>query len=192
MRNSLAVALLVIGSMACSGGGSSAETEATAQKTVEQVRVDKFEIKHSLAGHELALSLDTDLPDVTDVMVSVSRSFFEKGSKDEYVVSYMEEKSTVGSWRSPRKVSVYDEIFNDKLQERLEQASRAGIGKPLDQVADEVKVTFTVPAFQSSRLFDERNGNLIGKVVTTAYNNKIVMQEASIALPLVMGSKSGR
>jgi hypothetical protein len=75
------------------------------------VKSDKFAIVHSLRGDTLTVSLDTDLPDFTDVMVCVSRSYFEKNSTDELARTYFAEQSTVGRWRQPRQVKVSHDTF---------------------------------------------------------------------------------
>lgn len=47
------------------------------------IRADVFKIVHERSGNLLTVSLNTDLPDAAVLIVSVSRSYFEKGSNDE-------------------------------------------------------------------------------------------------------------
>ena len=54
-----------------------------------QVTCNQFEIKYSLDGEKLKLSLLTDLPKDTDIMVSISRSYWETGNPTQYSVDYL-------------------------------------------------------------------------------------------------------
>jgi len=99
-----------------------------------QLVCNKFAIKHSIAATNLTVSLDTDLPDSTEIMVDVSRSYFEKGNPEEYPLSYVEEKSTVGAWRSAHQIDVSDPAWKLKLQERQKTTAAAGLGFVLGRV----------------------------------------------------------
>jgi hypothetical protein len=72
-------------------------TSPKQKKTSPQIICDKFEIKTKVEKTDLFLSLETDLPDDTVVMVSVSRSYKEKGNTSTYSLNYFSEKSTADS-----------------------------------------------------------------------------------------------
>ena len=66
---------------------------------VAGVVCNTFEMKYKVSGKTLELSLDTDLPDNSVLMVSVSRSYREAGTSTRYSHDYFSERSTVGKWR---------------------------------------------------------------------------------------------
>lgn len=148
------------------------------------IKSDTFAIVHDLRGDTLTVSLDTDLPDFTDLMVSISRSYFEKNSTDEFARTYFEEKSTVGRWRQPRQVKVSHDTFKASLQEQQRKTAQAGIGGQLDRIEPDVVIGFTVPMFQSNAAFGSRNGNLAGKATTASGNGRIVRAEVKVRYPL--------
>ena len=77
------------------------------------------------------MSLDTDLPDNTIVMVSVSRSYWEAGSPDEYSVDYFSEKRMVGAWRSRREIRVDDTSWNSALRAKQKEMAKLGLALTL-------------------------------------------------------------
>ena len=187
----LALGLLMVGGCSTSDRPASQDTSPPlSEGKVEPpskegpIKSDKFAIVQSLQGDTLTVSVDTDLPDFTDVMVSVSRSYFEKNSADEFARNYFEEKSTVGRWRQPREVKVSHDIFKASLQEQQRKTAQAGIGGQLDRIEPDVVIGFTVPMFQSNAAFGNRNSNLTGAATTTSGNGRIVRAEVSVRYPL--------
>jgi hypothetical protein len=149
------------------------------------ITCDRFAIVQSLSGTTLTVSLDTDLPDYTQVMASVSRSYREKGNPDEdYPLNYFEEKGTVGLWRKPRQIPVPDEVFKKALQERQRTTALAGIGFELGAVSPQIETSFTVPIFQANPVFGQNNKNLSGKAVTIKGTMRNVRAETRVSLPL--------
>jgi hypothetical protein len=74
--------------------------------TGNQIVTDTFDVRYDLRDGGLAVVLDTDLGDAAKLMVSVSRSYWERGSDEEYPVDYFSESSIVGAWRDPRTITL--------------------------------------------------------------------------------------
>jgi len=186
----LVLGLLMVGGCSTSDQPASQDTSPPLSAVKEPpskeepIKSDEFAIVHSLQGDTLTVSVDTDLPDFTDVMVSVSRSYFEKNSTDEFSRNYFEEKGTVGRWRQPRQVKVSHDTFKASLQEQQRKTAQAGIGGQLDRIESDVVIGFTVPMFQSNAAFGNRNSNLTGAATTTSGNGRIVRAEVSVRYPL--------
>ena len=151
------------------------------------IRCDRFEIIGSLTEDTLKLRLDTDLPDFTNLMVSVERSYFRKRNPNEaYVVLYFQSKSTVGEWRGPHTVSVPDSAFQRKLQQIIDDMAK--IGDPFDvaRIEDSITGSFTVPVNQGNPAFGKRNANLRGKMVSKEYGLTVVNGEKKFRKPVAV------
>jgi len=144
-------------------------SEEKAPTTVEaQVACNKFKLVTKVTDSTLDLSVDTDLPDNTVVMVSVSRSYLEKGSPDRYSVDYFSEKSTIGKWKLKHRISIDSEKWKTALRTKQEKLSRVGLGFDVAFISDNITVHMVVPINQPDPRFGERNSNLTGKAVTMA------------------------
>lgn len=144
---------------------------------------DKFIIKWDIKGENLNFWLDTDLPNETDIMVSVSRDYWEKGSPGTYSVDYFSEKSTVGKYRTQKQISVEDKVWKDALKSKQNKMSGFGLGFEVGKIGKEIEVSFIVPIRQSSSRFGEKNINLDGKAVTKT-GLRIVKDEIKISKKL--------
>jgi hypothetical protein len=152
------------------------------------VTCDTFEIVADLRGDTLSLRLETDLPDAADIMISVSRLWFDKNNPDKiYVRDYFSQKSKVANWRTGNTCSVADQVFEKSLQEQIDMMASVGIPVEVASVADEIEVSFVLPINQSSPAFGERNSNLNGSLVPVA-ELKAIRAEKTIQRPL--GKKS--
>jgi hypothetical protein len=163
-----------------SGGG------APAGAPVNKITSNRFEIRVHRDGHTLSIALDTDLPDETDVMVGVARSYKAAvdGKPDEYVESYLDEKSTVAAWRRPKTVDVSDFIFRNALRETRDRVAKAGIQHSTGRISRDVTVSFVVPVNQTDPRFGKGNSNLDGPVVQKEGSWKIIRKEAAVRMPL--------
>lgn len=167
-------------------GGVATEHVATPPNANETEAVcNQFSIITETTDSTLLLSLDTDLPDDTIVMVSVSRSYWETGSSVEYGVDYFEEKSTVGQWRSAQEISIADEEWNSVLADKQRKMSRLGLGFNVASVSDTVAVSMIVPINQPDPRFGMRNENLSGTAVPKD-GLRIVEDEVELDRPLSM------
>lgn len=150
-----------------------------------QIVCDKFELVTKVAGSTLDLSVDTDLPDNTVVMVSVSRSYLRKGNSVAYSENYFSERSTIGKWKSGHRISIADEVWITAVRARQELVSRFGPSFDVASVSENVKVSMVVPINQPDYRFGDRNRNLIGKAVTVLEGGlRVVSDEEEIEYPL--------
>ena len=122
----------------------------------QTVRCDRFEPNAILERSQLSVSLDTDLPDSTQVMVSVSRSYWADAPLQEYPIAYLETRSTVGEWRKPRIVNVDHAAWRRQLDERVRRLGAAGIAVKVAKTDTDVTVSFTVPVNQTDPRFGPR------------------------------------
>lgn len=148
-----------------------------------QVVCNKFKLVTKVTGSTLYLSVDTDLPDNTVVMVSVSRSYLEKGNPATYSVDYFSEKSAVGKWKSKHKISIDSENWKSALRTKQEKMSRLGLGFDVASISDKITVRMVVPINQPDPRFGKRNSKLTGKAVRVT-GLRVVEDEVEINYPL--------
>jgi hypothetical protein len=148
-----------------------------------QVVCNKFKLVTKVKGSTLDLSVDTDLPDNTVVMVSVSRSYLEKGNPDMYSEDYFSEKSTVGKWKSRHRIFVDSEEWKSSLRTKQEKMSRLGLGFDVASISDKISVRMVVPINQPDPRFGKRNSKLTGKAIRTT-GLRVVEDEIEIDYPL--------
>ena len=144
---------------------------------------NKFKLVSKLTGNTLHLAVDTDLPDSTEVMVRVSRTYIEKGSKETYSVDYLNEKSTVGKWKSNHTVSIDSTTWKRLLREKQELMSRLGSGFDVASISDKIGVAMVVPVNQADPRFGKWNSQLAGNAVSTS-GLRVVKDEVEIPYPL--------
>ncbi|MDV2503821.1 MAG: hypothetical protein RX318_07690 [bacterium] len=150
-----------------------------------QVVCNKFKLVTKVTGDTLELSLDTDLPDNTVVMVRVSRSYLERGNPSTYSVNYFSEKSTVGKWKSKHRISIDIEKWKSSLREKQKKMSRLGLGFDVASISDKIRVGMVVPIYQPDARFGERNSKLTGKAVAVETSGlRFVEDEIEINYPV--------
>jgi hypothetical protein len=151
--------------------------------TETQIVCDKFELVTKVTGSTLDFSIDTDLPDNAVVMVSVSRSYLEKGNPATYSLDYFSEKSTIGKWKSKHSISIASEKWKTALRAKQEEMSRLGLGFDVASIRDKITVSMVVPINQPDPKFGDQNQNLIGKAVSTK-GIRVVEDNSEIDYPL--------
>ena len=182
-----AMALLV----GCSGerakdtekASEGAKAQFEAKGSYRQIVCDEFKLVAKVTGSTLDLSVDTDLPDNTVVMVSVSRSYLEKGDSAEYSVDYFSEKGTIGKWESKQRISIASNKWKSALRAKQEKMSRLGLGFDVASISDKITVRMVVPINQPDPRFGKRNSKLTGKAVRTT-GLRVVDDEIGIDYPL--------
>ena len=150
---------------------------ATAPET--EIRSDIFETQATLNDGVLHLMLNTDLPDYTNISVSISRSYWESGNPDAYSIDYFQESSTVGQWREPRSIEVNDETWKVLLRDEQQKMSQIGSGFDVSSIGDSVRVYMVVPLAQDDSRFGDRNEKLVGKAVSSD-GLRVVRNEISL------------
>jgi len=171
--------------MGCSG-------KKTEEKE-NQILCDKFELVTKVKDSTLNLSVDTDLPNNTVVMVSISRSYLRNDNSTTYSENYFSERSTIGKWKSEHNISIADEVWKTALRNRQESVSRSGYSlgiKSIDveSISDKITASMVVPINQPDPKFGDRNKNLTGKAITVFTLAAPTFEEIHLALK----SKNGR
>lgn len=150
------------------------------------IRCDQFDVSAQFDGagvggsKRVRVSIRTDLPDDTEVMVSIDRSFVNSADNEEYAIAYLDEKSTVGQWRGGRTVELDQAKWQAKLNDKRETFRKIGEKLVVTRLDDAVAVSFVVPINQSNKRFGLRNANLVGKAVEDSSGLKIVRREAKL------------
>ena len=146
-----------------------------------RITVDKFSLKSSFKAPYLILSLDTDLPDTTHIVISVSRPFSKKGNSNNYSIDYKFIKTTAGEARKPIKIKIDNQAWLEKLKAQQAEASRFGNNYQINKIKPIIKADATLPVGQPDFRFGENNRNITGKAVTEPYRGrKEVRTEISI------------
>ena len=148
-----------------------------------QVVCNKFKLVTKVTGSTLDLSLDTDLPDNAVVIVSVSRSYLEKGNTAAYSVDYFSEKSTVRKWKSKHRISVDSGKWKSALREKQEKMSRLGLGFDVASINEKITARMVAPINQPDPRFGKQNSKLTGKAVR-ATGLRVIEDEIEIDYPL--------
>ncbi len=150
-----------------------------------QVVCDKFKIDARLTGSALNFSLDTDLPDDTVVMVSVTRSYSRKGETDTYSLNYFSEKGTVTTWKLLHIITIDNDKWKSELRDAQEEMSRLGHGFDVASVCEQITVRIVAPINQPDPLFGKQNSKLTGKAVRVPITGlRIVEDEIDIDYPM--------
>jgi len=148
-----------------------------------QIVCDRFTIVTNLQGATFHVSLNTDLPDSTVLMVSVSRSYLEKGNTATYSCDYFSEKSTVGKWKTKQTVLLDNQKWKQELRAKQEKMSRLGAGFDVASISDKVDVRMVVPINQPDPRFGEKNAKLTGKRVSEKWV-RVVEAEVEFTYPM--------
>jgi ribosomal protein S27E len=144
---------------------------------------DQFDVIAKVNGGIAEVRLQTDLPDFTNVIVSVSRCHQDKGNPGvQYPINYFSESSTVGEWRARRTIPVPDKLFLDGLQKQKDRLAKLGEPFEVETIADTIDVGFTVHLRQTNPVFGPENANLTGRKVDVTRH--VVREEVAIQCPL--------
>jgi hypothetical protein len=151
--------------------------------TGNQIVTDTFDVRYNLRDGRLTGALETDLGDATKLMVSVSRSYWEHGSDEQYPVDYFSESSTVAAWRDPRTITLDHDTWKREIEQRQRVLAVSGEPFTVSRVADDIEISFVVPVNQEPP-FERLNANLTGDVVTQSGSLRIVQREIVVPYPI--------
>lgn len=151
-----------------------------------QVTCDVFDIQYKLVDKKLSVSLNTDLPDDTVVILSVSRSYWEKGNSEEYSIDYFSKRANVKEWRKAYEVLLDNSKWKTDLESKQKELAPLDLGFDVDKISDSVDIRAVVPMNQPSSKFGDKNSKLTGKKVNTS-GFRIVEDEVTIHYPLEGG-----
>jgi hypothetical protein len=169
---------------ACSDTQS--ESRSAAPSQAAGIVANQFEVSQLLSGETLTLSIETDLPDETELMVSVARGYRRPGDTTAYSHAYFAESSIVGEWRVPRRVLLDEQEWRNGLVEKQRLLARTGSPFSVGEVDDSVEISFIVPVNQDDPRFGSRNEHLTGRAVKpSSFGWPIIRREVSLARPTV-------
>lgn len=146
---------------------------------------DKFILNANLKEGNLSLAIDSDLPKFTDIIVSISRSYWKQGNEDEYSIDYFKEKSSIQQWIQKRNINIMNSDWNEKLISHKKQMSEYGTDFQftVDKVSNDIKISVIVPIKQTDPSFGEKNVNLSGKEVTHT-NINVIHKDVLLEYPI--------
>ncbi len=150
-----------------------------------KITCDTFEILTDLKGALLNVSVKTDLPPETQIIIAIERIYHEKDNDKSQGVEYFNEKSTVGTYELPQSIPVDNEVWFDKLKAHIQHMTLMNKGGYYDSIDNQILVRITVPTSQESPQFGKKNENLVGlEVIEDKYNDKYIQKEITLVYPL--------
>lgn len=186
--------------------GCSDSNDGPSSSPAEKIVCDKFNLRATLDGQLLKLSVDTDLPDDTKLMVWVYRILNIAYDQEEFSLHYLNESGTVGQWRGGKTVvldnyklllqledlkarwhiieSANQDFMSDYSNSRIPPEWKGELKKTyeVDKISDTIEVSIVVP-IQSNQRFGYKNENLVGKALSTK-DLRIVEDEVQVHCPL--------
>lgn len=154
------------------------------------IRCDQFSIRAKFepgteAGkRRLRISIVTDLPDITNLMLSIGRTYRNSVNNEVYSIDYHEEKASVAAWRAARVLELDQTVWQNRLNEKRSLFRRIGEVLNVADVDSAVTISFIVPVNQSDERFGQRNVNLVGSSVVESGGLRIVRREAKLEWPV--------
>jgi hypothetical protein len=156
-----------------------------------QVACDTFTIKSKVEGSSLTFHLDTDLPEDTNVMVSISRVYQQKGEDSNFSLDYYSAKSRVSELKNPKTIELDNAKWSKDLEAKNAELSRLGLGFEVSTVSPTVEISMVVPIRQDNPAFGEDNSKLTGKRVK-ATGLRVVESETAFDYKIVLGKDAGK
>ena len=152
-----------------------------------KIIANRLVIKTEREEGAVMLSLDTDLPDWSEVFVSLSRRYYHVGKEDAYSSTYFEEKARIAQWRTPRRIATDDASWKADLS--ADQAKMARISSDLaykiGRIDDHLEARVVLHINQPDPRFGGRgNPHLSGTIVSKSGEWNIVEAEQRILAPL--------
>ena len=132
----------------------------------------------------LSVILETDLPDTTQLIVTVGRNVLNAVDKQEYQIDYFQERTTVGAWRKERVIDLNHDNWQAALEKRLKFLAAAQEPFQVQSLNSRIIVSFTVHVSQDDPRFSGQNANLKGKAVTKTPFGNVVRKELGFGWPV--------
>lgn len=156
-----------------------------AKPIAESVRADKFEVSTNLKDQKIEITLDTDLPDDTDLMFYIARTYYKLGKpKSPYNYDYISKKMHVSDWKTPQTFTLDNDVWKSGLKAFQDKLAPATMGFELDRIDDKIEVYLVVPSSQDNPAFGDRNSKLSGKAVIEEDGWKGIRKTVFIPYPL--------
>jgi hypothetical protein len=160
------------------------DNQKKTSSVISKVFCNRFNISAVLKGKQLEFWLDTDLPDNTMVMVSLSRRYWIKGSSGTYSGSYYGKSIFVHELRKPVTVIMDDNEWRKRIEKKHKQIEPSGEPVQVSKISDEVELKLIVPINQDNPAFGPRNVNLEGTMVKEEQGFRIIREEKMFIIPL--------
>jgi hypothetical protein len=152
----------------------------------ENIICDKFTMIAKINGRSLMYSLETDLPDNTNVIVSISRSYVQKNNIETYSEEYYKSNKTVGQLRLINIVTLDDNQWCQLLAKKQSMMERGNMPFVIDKISDDISISITFHINQSDPVFDKFNKNVTGKMINEKRTTRSIQDEKNITLPLTV------
>lgn len=149
-----------------------------------RVTCDRFTLHGTLIGRTLAAAVTTDLPDATDVEVTVWRSVYVEGDTLPYRMEYFTERGLVGAWRTARMIDLDHSEWRRELEAMQRAANEAGEPLVISRTEPTVHLEILVPINQADKRFGDGNFNLRGTAVQIEGNWRVIRKTLEFDCPL--------
>lgn len=150
--------------------------------TAGKVICNRFDLITKVALRSIVFHLETDLPEDTTIMVTVSRNYWSKNNET-LVIAYFEERTSVGDLHKPMVVGIDDSEWTGKLERKQKFLASLGETLQVSRISDQVVVSLTVPVSQKNAAFGYRNENLESPLASIAGRLRIIETEKSFHMP---------
>ncbi len=154
--------------------------------TADRILCDKFSIIAKINDRTLTYSLETDLPDSANVVVTISRSYSRKDVRNINSKDYYNSKKTVGQLRYINIVKIDDNQWCQTLAKQQKLMSRMSNPFAVDKVNDDVSISITFHVNQEDPIFEKQNQNVSGKMIDEKNPVRSIRVEKKIRLPLAI------
>ena len=145
---------------------------------------NKFIVNAELHNNVLRLSIDSDLPNFTDISITVSRSFSTKGDFNKYPIDYFDDSSNLKKWKKTQNIFLDNSKWQDDfLIHRKTMINFGNSNYEVNDISNNIRVVTTVHAKQSNYVFGEKNINLEGSEVKKG-NINVVRKVVEIVYPI--------
>jgi hypothetical protein len=135
-----------------------------AKAALKKVSCELFKFEAEKHKSTINIHLNTDLPNDTIVIISVSRGYLKAGVK--YSHDYFNEKSTVAKWKIPQSIPISDKKWNASLSAKQKKSKNDPKFKnTLGAIDSFISVSTIIPTNQKNQRFGKNNEHLIGSCV---------------------------
>lgn len=103
----------------------------------------EFSVDYTITGNVLTPHLKTDLPQNTNIVISISRYYWEKNDEynSDYSVDYFNETRTVSNWGEFKGISLDDNEWEEKLHQKQVKMAEVGLGFDIKNISDSITIT---------------------------------------------------
>jgi ribonuclease HII len=98
-------------------------------------------------------------------MLSVYRSYAQKGKPDKYGLNYFETKTTVGEWRNEHEVLINNKNWENRLYQKQKKWESVGAATTVAKINKNITVSAIIHSYQQNPKFGKGYSKLSGKAV---------------------------